>query len=259
MNETGKRLQRQKQEDATFNKMLLWLAGIVCLELLTLLLKRVYFNFSLTDFGIGLASVISAFFGVFRFAGAVLFLAGCVWTILSLRKGKKLALPLACTGAVLWLWAAAVLCYGMNVTGMSVLTALPVALAVLCAIFFLYQHEFFFSACLGAVGIAAIWVFHKIYMNHPRLTYGGAAAVCVLMAVAALAVRFMSGKNGKVYKVQVFSPKGSYLPLYLTCAVVALAVILAVLLNAATIGYYALFVLVGWLFCLAVYYTVKLM
>lgn len=259
MNETGKRLQRQKQEDATFNRMLLWLAGAVCLELITLLLKRVYINFSLTEFGIGLASVISDFFGVFRFAGAVFFLAGCVWVVLSLRRGKKLILPLACTGAVLWLWVAAVLCYGMNMTGMSVLTALPVALAILCAIFFLYQHEFFFSACLSAVGIAAIWVFHKIYMGHPRMTYCGVAAVCVLMIVAALAIRLVSKRNGKVFKSQVFSAKGSYLPMYLTCAVVALAVILAVVLNAATIGYYALFVLVGWLFCLAVYYTVKLM
>ena len=40
MSEQGKRLQKRKEEDAAFNKMLLWLAGAVLLEGLTLLLRR---------------------------------------------------------------------------------------------------------------------------------------------------------------------------------------------------------------------------
>ena len=50
----------------------------------------------------------------------------------------------------------------------------------------------------------------------------------------------------------------SYLSIYLTCAVVAVA-LLAALLIGVTSAIYIIFVLAGWLFCLAVYYTVKLM
>ena len=46
MSEQGKRLQRRKQEDAAFNKMLLWLAGAVVLEILTFVLRRIYINYS---------------------------------------------------------------------------------------------------------------------------------------------------------------------------------------------------------------------
>ena len=46
--------------------------------------------------------------------------------------------------------------------------------------------------------------------------------------------------------------------IWLTCAVVAVALLLAFLLGAA-VTYYLLYVLIGWLFCLAVFYTVKML
>lgn len=54
MSEQGKRLQKRKEEDAAFNKMLLWLAGAVLLEGLTLLLRRFYIDYAYTDFGVAL-------------------------------------------------------------------------------------------------------------------------------------------------------------------------------------------------------------
>lgn len=259
MNENGKRLQRQKQEDAAYHNLLLWLAGMVCLELVALLVKRVYINFRATDFGIALAVGLNSFFQVFRFAGAALFVAGCIWVVRSVRRGTKWTRPLVCTGAVLWVWLISLLGYGLNATGVNFLCAVPVAVAVACAIYFLYQREFFFCVCLGAVGMAAIWVAHNIYVNHPRMTWCGIVAVCVIMAAAAVLTHKVAGKDGMLGKVRLVPGKAIYAPVYLTCAVVALAVVLAMLLNVATVGYYALFVLAGWLFCLAVYYTVKLM
>lgn len=259
MNEKGKRLQRQKQEDATFNRMLICLGVIVGLEVLALLLKRLYINFDYTSVGVAVAQGLNTFFGVFRFLGVVLAAAGCVWVVRASRQKKKLTCPLICTCAALWLWVASVLCYGLNVMGVSLLCALPAVLAVLCAIYFLYQREFFVNGVLGAIGIAVLWVARQIYMSHPRMTYCGAAAVCVIMAVTAFAAFRLSKQGGKVGKVQIISAGASYLPVYLTCAVVALTVVVAVLLNAAVVGYYAIAVLAAWIFCLAVYYTVKLM
>ena len=162
MSEQGKRLQKRKEEDAAFNKMLLWLAGAVLLEGLALLLRRFYIDYAYTDFGVAFAQGLDNFFGVFRFLGAALFLAGCVWTFLWIKGGRKKLLPVIVTCAVLWLWIASVLCYGLNELGMTLLCALPVAVAVLSAIFFLYQREFFWNGILVAVGITALWVYRQI-------------------------------------------------------------------------------------------------
>ena len=40
MFEKGKRAQRQSEDDKVFNRMLLWLAGAVVVELLLLLLQK---------------------------------------------------------------------------------------------------------------------------------------------------------------------------------------------------------------------------
>lgn len=258
MSEQGKRLQRQKQEDAAFNKMLIWLAGSVVVEGLTLLLRKLYINYSYTDLGVGIALGLSKFFSVFRFLGAVLFVAGCVWTYLTVKKQGKKALPLAVTGVVLWLWIASVLCFQLGEMGMGMLCVLPAVVAVLAAVFFLYQREFFCNAILGGIGITALWVYRQIFMSHPRMSYCGFAVVAVLMLAAALAAFRLSKREGKLGSFRVFSAGASYLPTYLTCAVVVLALVAALILGVSA-AYYIMFVLIGWLFCLAVYYTVKLM
>lgn len=252
MSEQGKRLQRQKQEDAVFNKMLIWLAGCVVVEGLSLLLRWVY------TYRLYMVVGLNAFFGVFRFLGAAVFVAGCVWTGVTLFKGGKKTLPLACTGAALWVWILSFLCYGNNPSGLIAVCVLPAVVAVLAVIFFLYQREFFYDAVLSGVGIAALWAFRQLFMNHPRMTYCGFAAVWVLMILAAAAAFRLSKRGGMLGPVRVFSAKTSYLPFYLTCAAVALALLAALILGVGA-AYYIIFVLIGWLFCLAVYYTVKLM
>ena len=258
MNEQGKRLQRKKQEDAAFHKLLIWLAGAVVVEGLSLLLRRLYLNFSYSDLGIGIAEGMSNFFRVFSILGLVLTVAGCVWVYLTVKKQGKRIVPLAVTGAVLWLWIASVLCYWWNPTGVGVLCVLPAVVAGLAAIFFLYQREFFVEAVLGAVGIFALWVYRQIYMNHPRMTYCGFAAVVALMALCAFGAYMLSKREGKLSNVRVLAAGASYLTIYLTCAVVALTLVAALLLGVAS-AYYVIIALVAWLFCLAVYHTVKLM
>jgi len=264
VSEQDKRVQRRKQEDAAFNKMLLWLAGCVALEALTLLLRQVYIYHSTSKFGIGLAYALSSFFLVFRFAGAAVSVGCAVWLGLWFkngRRGKALAAPAACTGAALWLWAVSVLCANMDFAysaGMGMLCMLPVVVGVLAAIFFLYQREFFFNAVLGAVGISALWVFRHIYSNHPRMTWCGFAVVWVGLALAAWAAFQLNRKGGLAFGVRVLPAKTNYLLVYLTCAVCALALIAALIAGVAA-AYYIMFAVIGWLFCLAVYYTVKLM
>lgn len=264
MSDQEKRAQRRKQEDAAFNRMLLWLAGCVALEGLTLLLRQVYLYHSNSAFGIGLLSALSSFFLTFRFVGAVV-TAGCaVWLALSVKKGqrgRKLALPAACTGAALWLWAASLLCADFGFaydTGMGMLCILPAVVAALAAIYFLYQREFFYNAILGALSITALWVYRHIYMNHPRMTWCGFILIWAVLALAAAGAYYVSRRGGEAFGLRVLPVKTNYLLIYLTCAVCAAALAVGMIVGVA-FAYYVMFAVIGWLFCLAVFYTVKLM
>lgn len=70
-------------------------------------------------------------------------------------------------------------------------------------------------------------------------------------------------KNGGVLRlggrsIQVFGRNAGYGMVYLTCGIVA-AVLAAALILGTAAAYYLIFVMVAWLFVMAVYYTVKLM
>ncbi len=66
MDRRSKRQQRQAQEDALFNRMLLWIGGAVVVELLLLLLKSAYVDMR---FGVGVANGLLKFFEISRLPG----------------------------------------------------------------------------------------------------------------------------------------------------------------------------------------------
>ena len=80
----------------------------------------------------------------------------------------------------------------------------------------------------------------------------------VVMALAAFIAFKVGKKNGKLGSLRVMPVEAGYLPVYLTCAAVAVALVAALILGVSA-AYYVLAALAGWLFFLAVYYTVKLM
>ena len=134
MFDKGKREQRHQQEDALFNKMLLWLAGAVVVELLILLTKKVYVNFIA---GIEAAIALNQVFQVFVFLGAALTAAGIVWFVLNWRKEKSTAVPCICTAVVAVLWVMSVLGYFLYPEGMDIMLLLPAVGAVLIVVYFL--------------------------------------------------------------------------------------------------------------------------
>ena len=96
MFEKGKRERRQGEEDKVFNRMLLWLAGAVVVELLLLLLQKAYVEMI---FDAAVAQALASFFKVFSVAGAVA-VAGCaVWAVMARRAGKPVILPAAIAAA----------------------------------------------------------------------------------------------------------------------------------------------------------------
>lgn len=254
MTEKEKRNQRRNEEDAVFNRMLLCLLGAVIAEVVILLVKRFYVDMV----SIAFANVLLGFFQIFQYAGLILTVVGIVWCVLWKKSGKKLTVPGIFTVAVFGLWVISVIAYYLFDFGIRILMFLPAVAAVLILVYFLYQRAFFVSTILTGGGMAALWLYRQFYHGHPlRVTACFVAGLIVLALVAAFCWKLRKA-DGKLGKAQMMPVGSNYLVIWLTCAITAVAMILGLLLG-ATIAYYLLFVLVGWLFCQAVYFTVKLM
>ncbi len=255
MFEKGKRERRNSEEDRVFNRMLLWLVGAVAVELLMLLLQQAYV---VMRWGGPVAKALLTFFEVFSIAGAVI-AAGCAaWAVVFARKGKPILLPSAIGGAAAALWVISLVCRFFYADGVRVLMMLPAAAAVLILIFFLYQRPFFYNAILTGGGLFAIWLQGRYYMEHPRMiTACFVGGIVVLAAAAALALQLRKN-DGKLGSLQVLPAGSNYMMTWLTCAVTAAAMIAALALGVA-LSHYLLYVLVGWLFAQAVFFTVKMM
>lgn len=256
MDNKDKLRQRRSAEDAAFNRMLLWLVGAVVAEIVVLLVKRFYVDTTAGRIEIALA--LSTVFKVFSFVGLVLTALGIVWCVLWKRGGKKLVLPLVCTVAVGFLWVLSVLSAVFYDTGVKVMTALPIVGFVLILIYFLYQRSFFTNAILTGCGMAALWMYRQFYAGHTVVVTLCFVVGWILLAAVAVLAWFMKKNGGSLGKMKLGTEQSSYIACWLTCAVVAVAMLLGFVLGSG-LAYYLLYALVGWLFCLAVYYTVKLM
>lgn len=255
MFEKGKRERRNKEDDAVFNRMLLWLVGAVVAELIILLLQKIYVDMI---FDVAVAEALLVFFKVFSVAGLVVTVGCGVWAVLNFRSGKPVTLPLAVAGAAALLWVISLVTYLLYDEGLRLLMMLPAAGAVLILIFFLYQRPFFLNALLTAGGLLALWMHRQYYMDHPNfITVCIVAGLVVLAAVAFLAVQLRK-TDGKLWSIRVMPVDSNYMMTWITCGVTAAAMVLALILG-VTMSHYLLFVLVGWLFAQAVFFTVKMM
>ena len=153
------------------------------------------------------------------------------------------------------------------VSNSQLLSALTVAVpvvAVLAVIYYLFQHDFFCISVISACGILCLQLYRKMFYVHRSMLYAGFVLAFLLLA-AAVAVLILL-KKGKLSlpsaldkAMRTLIPKESnFALLYATCALVAVLLALTLILG-GTIAYYLMFVLVGWLFIMAVYYIVKLM
>ncbi len=255
MFDKGKRARRQNEDDKVFNRMLLWLAGVVVLELLLLLLQKAYVDMA---FGAVAAKGLLDFFKIFNIAGVVI-LAGCaVWAALFARSGKPVALPAALAAAGGVLWVVSLVCRFIYPDGVRILMLFPAGGAVLIIILFLYQRPFFYNAALTCGGLLAVWLHRQYYMNHPRLITACIVGGLVVLALAAALAFLLRRNDGTLGRVRVLPPESNYFMTWLTCAVTGVVMVLALVLGVSA-GQYLLYVLAGWLFAQAVYFTVKMM
>lgn len=247
MTEKEKREQRARAEDAAFNRMLAWLVGAVIAEALVLIVKRVYIEAAV----LGLGRILN----VFSYLGLVLIVLGAVWCVWSFKKNATLRIPVGCTAAVAFIWLMSVVVYRFSVIGVKIMSAVPVAAIVLILIYFLYHRAFFFNTLVTACGMLALW--GARHFNDSKVIVVFVIGWIGLVVLVALTV-YLKKHDGYFGKIQFVHDAKCYPACWLSCGVVFVLTLLGVVLGAA-FAYYLLFALVGWLFCLAVYYTVKLM
>ena len=258
MTDKERQSQRRRAEDAAFNRMLLWLLGAVVAELVILLVKHFYVDITGASLSITIAEALLSVFRVYRFLGIALTAIGVAWIVFTRRKGKRIVLPAILTGVVFFLWIVTVVAYYFFDEGIRILMILPAIAAVLILIYFVYQRSFFVNAVLTGGGIAALWLYREYYMNHPRAITACFIAGWLVLAVVAVLCWRLRQSGGKLGRVRLMPAKSHYGVTWITCAVVAVVMALGLFLGSG-LSLYLIFGLVGWLFCQAVYFTVKLM
>ena len=252
MNKKEQQIQRAKQEDAILTKALWWIVGAVVLEALLLLLNQVYSHY--TPAQIQLAVALRSVFTGLAIALPICFVLLLIWAVKARKSGKHAGLSAALAIIVLALAACAVFIRVFDESGIRLLYVAVPAVAVLALIYYLYQREFFFAAVLSALGLLGVKVVpYRVSFSAIAYTYA-----IVLGAVVVFCIMQTSGGKLKLGEkwVEILPKSANYVLLYVTCAVVAVVVIAALVLGALTLLYG---VLVAWLLILAVYYTVRLM
>lgn len=257
MDRKEKQAQRAKQEDEILNKVLWWIVGSVILEMLLLLLNKVYVNYTIDQ--IELAYSLRGAFQVLAIALPICFVVMLVVWLAARKAGRLVRLAGGLTLVFLVLAVCAVVIRIFDNSGVKFLYLAVPAVAVLALIYYLYQREFFFSALLSALGLLGIKLLPRI-KGASVVGYGYAVALAVILVVALVVFRMLQKNEGKLSVkgnlTQVLPKNANYALLYVTCGVVAVAAIAAVVLGGLAVLYG---VLVAWLLILAVYYTVRLM
>lgn len=141
------------------------------------------------------------------------------------------------------------------------LTILVPVVAVLALVYYLFQRDFFFITLISAGGILSLQLYRRMFLAHPFRIQCGYVLAFILLA-AALAAFIILQRNAGVLPgqkpIRILPKDANYSLLYAACALNAVLLALTLILGGIA-AYYLLFVLVGWLFVMAVYYTVKLM
>lgn len=274
MDERQKMLLR-KQEDERFVQGCFCVAFAVILEMLLFQVDRHYINLVLTDEAIARAEFIFESLFTVRTFGGIAFFAGIAWLFSVILSGKgKLLYPCALIFAAFQVIACSHGIIVYRAKGLELLLLLVPAWAGLGLVYFLYQVEFFISALFTSLGGIGLWLYRQISLYAPgeELTlaqgtfYVFVNGTLILILAGFFCVNKAWKNQGvlalKKLNVTLISDVKDTSSLWLvgiSGVLSFLAMALAMALSSPTVAYYCTYILLGWLFILLVYFTVKLM
>ena len=258
MDKKEKQAQRAKQEDEILNKVLWWIVASVLLEMLLLLLNKVYVNYTVDQLDLAVA-LREDVFPKLAIILPICFVVMLVLWLAARKSGRLVRLTGGLTLVVLALAVCAVVVRLFDNSGVKFLYVAVPSVAVLALIYYLYQREFFCSAVLSALGLLGVKLLPRIN-GGMKVGYAYAVVLAVILVAAVVVFRVLQKHQGKLTvkgkPTEILPKNANYALLYVTCALVAVVAIAAVVLSGLT-GLYG--VLVAWLLILAVYHTVRLM
>jgi hypothetical protein len=213
----------------------------------------------------------------FAIFAAVLAAAGIIWEYVSAKRGADTKYRMVSGRNLAIASAVAAVCAFVAgrffIDGIRALYIIIPALSVLALIYFIYSPEFFIIASIASLGGFLMWYMSGSYYELPItqittdqfLNNSGLYAsifVVVVMLAAVLVIAAASRHEGGIRlagrHIKLFGAAANYPLMYASAAVTAVCAAAALVFGAG-IAYYLMFVSFGYLFILAVYYTVKMM
>gem|GEM_PF-2384261 len=154
---------------------------------------------------------------------------------------------------------AAGLVYYIQYQAFPLLYVVLIAVSFLYLVFNIYQRDFFVQAVVTGCAALTLYGFSRLLSGVvPMLAYVG-YGVAALLLVAALGVTyFLSRRKGLLGGVRLLPSNANFPLMYFTYLALS-AVLLAALLIGPGFSFWAMMAVLGYLFVLAVYYTIKLM
>lgn len=253
-----KKVTKRQREDQALNRVLIWFGAAVALELFMLLINRFYVGGS----GGGSVRVLGIVLTVLAVGGLLGGVAAGFWLVKVKGQKGPLVAPVATMVICLVLAACCAITLRWQGDGVRLLYVLLPVAAVLGLIYYLYQREFFLVALVAGGGLLSVWTLWKSSGFFTPVTWV-VVVVSVLVAAAGAAFAALLHKNDgqltiKGKRVRVLPKKASYLCVYLTAALSVVSILCGCFLGAG-VAYGLIFLMVGWLFIMAVYHTVRLM
>lgn len=275
MDEKQRALLR-KQEDERFVQACVTVVIAAIFELFLFQIKNYYLTFMSNEQGIAKAEFFQNLLTNGRPISIALMVGAVIWaaTMLNHEKGKFLYPCGLFSGAFVFL----AICQGTLVykaQGVQVLMLLVPAWAGLGLIYFLYQVEFFISATFTSLGGISLWLYRQITlytgseegMSDAQLTFYVFVNVALLLVLTGFYLVNQAWKNQGVLSVKKrnltlisdMKDTSSLWLVGLSGVITLLALAISMGLSSATVAYYCTFALLGWLFVLFVYFTVKML
>lgn len=261
--ENNKRADKKKQEDIALSRALVWFAAAMVVELLLLLVNKYYINFTADSLSIRLALALGTVLKVTTILGL---LAAGICGVWSWKQTKKTGvlpfLYVVLTAVLLVVGISSGLIVLFYRAAVQLLYIMVPASAVLVLVYYLYQKEFFFSACGVSASLLGLWLVRKNIGTHDVIVNLYLVVSALILLSMILLIFKMKQDDGvleiKDKRYEVLPKQSNFLLIILSC-VVSLAALVAGWLLGGTVAFYLLFVLIAWLFVLLVYYTVKMM
>lgn len=250
--------ERERQEDIALHKVLYWMGGAVILVVLLRLVQSYYIDLkggALMAWRLGQAIPWVCLVGVLLTVGAF------VWALRSKKAGNTAIFPWALSGLLLGFTVCAVGVWWKAGIGIALLTYSVIGIGILAMLYYLFQHDFVLVGAMCGLGLMGLWLF--FHEGATTRYYIALAGILVLLAAMVVFARYLQQHGGvltvKGRKLELLPKSASYALIYVTCGLMAVVLVAALVLSGA-ISYMAFYAVpVAWGLVTAVYYTVKLM